>query len=474
MSEKYDAIIIGAGIGGLTCGCYLAKAGLKVLIVEQHDKPGGYCGSFLRNGTMYDTGAHYLGGIKKGILGTILNELNLRDRLQLRQFESAEKIVLPNTVFYIKSNISDTIQGLKAIFPRENKNIDSFFKLIFQENYYSLYRNVANKSFQHVLNQFFKNEDLLSVFDAVSLINKGLNASKVSAMSVIILMRDYISDPGYYPVGGMCCFPNLLVQRFKEGGGSIIFSEKVIGITTTNETKVSGIITQNNKFLSDVIISNCDAKYTFEELLNIETKEKRKIDALVPSVSAFVVYLQLLKNDYYKTLTNDVHVMSYFFTKAPSYNKKYEIIKGQEIKYLTCAFPADYDKTAKMGIRVITLANYYNSKYWDKYKVYFAEKILKKIKIVFPKIAEYTISQFIATPNTFKKFTLNNCGAAFGWASTVKQESTSLCPSRTSIKGLYLSGHWSTSAIAKSGVPVVAYCGKNTAKTILEDMNKLR
>ena len=46
----YDAIIIGAGIGGLVCGCYLAKAGMKVLIAEQHSQPGGYCTSFQRKG----------------------------------------------------------------------------------------------------------------------------------------------------------------------------------------------------------------------------------------------------------------------------------------------------------------------------------------------------------------------------------------------------------------------------------------
>ena len=46
--EIYDAIIIGAGISGLVCGCYLAKAGMKVLIAEQHYKPGGYCTSFKR------------------------------------------------------------------------------------------------------------------------------------------------------------------------------------------------------------------------------------------------------------------------------------------------------------------------------------------------------------------------------------------------------------------------------------------
>lgn len=56
MSNKdmYDAIIIGAGISGLVCGCYIAKAGMKVLIAEQHYKPWGYCTSFKRQGFTFD------------------------------------------------------------------------------------------------------------------------------------------------------------------------------------------------------------------------------------------------------------------------------------------------------------------------------------------------------------------------------------------------------------------------------------
>ncbi|HDY75934.1 MAG TPA: NAD(P)/FAD-dependent oxidoreductase, partial [Candidatus Marinimicrobia bacterium] len=56
--NTYDAVIIGAGIGGLVCGCYLAKAGMKVLIAEQHSKPGGYCTSFRRKGFTFDAAPH--------------------------------------------------------------------------------------------------------------------------------------------------------------------------------------------------------------------------------------------------------------------------------------------------------------------------------------------------------------------------------------------------------------------------------
>ena len=48
LNNKYDIVIIGAGVGGLACGCYLAKSGFKVLILEQLNKPGGYCSSFRR------------------------------------------------------------------------------------------------------------------------------------------------------------------------------------------------------------------------------------------------------------------------------------------------------------------------------------------------------------------------------------------------------------------------------------------
>ena len=43
MNKSFDVIIVGAGHNGLTCGCYLARAGLKVLVLEQRSKVGGVC-----------------------------------------------------------------------------------------------------------------------------------------------------------------------------------------------------------------------------------------------------------------------------------------------------------------------------------------------------------------------------------------------------------------------------------------------
>ena len=54
---EYDAIVIGAGCGGISCGSILAKNGLKTLILEQNNVVGGCCSTFEDEGFHFDTGA---------------------------------------------------------------------------------------------------------------------------------------------------------------------------------------------------------------------------------------------------------------------------------------------------------------------------------------------------------------------------------------------------------------------------------
>ena len=65
LKEKYDVIIIGAGLGGLTAGALLAKRGIDILIVEQNYLPGGACTSFRREDRIFDSGAALFFGFGK-------------------------------------------------------------------------------------------------------------------------------------------------------------------------------------------------------------------------------------------------------------------------------------------------------------------------------------------------------------------------------------------------------------------------
>jgi len=57
--QTYDAVIVGAGIGGLICANLLAREGLSVLLVEQHYMVGGYCSTFRRKGFTFDAATHF-------------------------------------------------------------------------------------------------------------------------------------------------------------------------------------------------------------------------------------------------------------------------------------------------------------------------------------------------------------------------------------------------------------------------------
>ncbi len=119
--NEHDVIIIGSGIGGLTCGALLSKRGYRVLVLEQHHKVGGFCSSFKRKGFVFNTGVENVSGLwKNGPITYLLKELGLKK----------DDFFVKNKMRYIfKGKIIDAndsekfIKVLSDIFPEEKENI---------------------------------------------------------------------------------------------------------------------------------------------------------------------------------------------------------------------------------------------------------------------------------------------------------------------------------------------------------------
>jgi phytoene dehydrogenase-like protein len=133
--KKYDHIVVGSGISGLTMSLLLSMSGNKVLLLEKSPIIGGSLSRFTKRGIPFDTGFHFTGGFHEGgILSDILTLLGMKD--------SIEPIFLPDSAqnqfifeshgksFEHPSGIETIKKTFKGYFPAETQAIDRYFEKV--------------------------------------------------------------------------------------------------------------------------------------------------------------------------------------------------------------------------------------------------------------------------------------------------------------------------------------------------------
>ena len=132
MGSKTDspAVIIGAGLGGLVCGAYLAKLGVPVTVVEQHSIPGGYATSFERAGGKYNFEVSLHGtSINDNGASRILNDIGILDKLELVQLPEVYRLKTPDLDISVPQKDPEAyIKVLSKHFPEEAEGIRGFVK----------------------------------------------------------------------------------------------------------------------------------------------------------------------------------------------------------------------------------------------------------------------------------------------------------------------------------------------------------
>lgn len=471
----YDVIIIGAGIGGLVCGCYLTKKGYRVLIIEQHSKPGGYCSAFTRKGYKFNIGIHSLGGINNGILSKILDELEIKEELKFSQSDPSDKIIMPDCITYIRANPNDTIKEFQKTFPEEKKNIEDFFHFVMQPNILAIYSKVKNMTMSNVLNSFFNNERLKATISVLFLSNMGLPHTEVAAFAAIVFLREFILDPGYVPRGGIHQFTNCLVDKFKKQGGELMLSHKVVKIIIEDNIAKGVVIYNGEKIMSKSIVSNIDVTQTFKDLIDIKTRESILVDSLVPSNSIFAVYLGM--NAPILSFFNENCNIWYFTTYDIDgcYRFLRKNILEKIITGILISFPSMMNNAGTINnntIQILTIATYENEDFWSESRHPLSEVMLSLAEKVVSNLRQHLDLIITATPSTFYRYTLNKGGAAYGWASNIKQIDSSLLPQKSSIRNLFLAGHWCTMGAGQGGISTVALSGKKTAEIIIKQFRQ--
>src|SRR5580692_10215188 len=147
--EEADAIVIGAGIGGLFCANLLARGGMKVLLLERHYALGGFCSTFRRKGFVFDAANHFypLLGNPGTLTGKLLRELDLPTAWV--KMDPVDQYHFPGmTPFAVPADFKLYGDKLKTWFPEEAKSVDAYFAEVQRAYLYGLlryFRGTANE-----------------------------------------------------------------------------------------------------------------------------------------------------------------------------------------------------------------------------------------------------------------------------------------------------------------------------------------
>lgn len=466
---SYDAIVVGAGIGGLTLASLLTRAGLDTLVVERHDRVGGYAHSFRRGRYLFDSAVHLVGGCDPvsyeggGLLHQVLDAVGARERCDFVRVDPCYAALFPGTEFEAPGELDDFVRRHAELFPAEKKGIKQFIQecLNIRREVRAAAELDSSVAVMHVPNRFptllhYRRATLADVLDAHLQSPQlkamlaalwpylGLPPSRVSFLYYATMLMSYVADGAFYCRGSFQRFADALAATVTEARGEILLRSAVRRIVV-EDGRARGVLLENGQQISAPrVFSNADARQTVEELVGTEAfpaKYVERLRRMRPSVSAFVVYLggnfapESLPSRHETFVYGDWdHELAYRDTLAGTPS------------WVSVTVPTHLDPTlAPAGEQLAVLTTLANSGFGvssREAKQAATDQLLELAARRFPTLREDATFVEAGTPRTMERYTRNREGAIYGWELSPDQVGPGRPDVRTPIEGLELVGHW--------------------------------
>jgi len=502
---EYDAIVIGAGLGGLTFAGYMAKQGFKVLVLESHDVPGGYATTFTRDSGRFtfDVSLHQtaLGGAGKAIL----TDLGVLEKV--RFYRSGELFRVLGTGLDIACPGGEPKafeQILIEKFPKENKGIQGFMadavgvseetEKLFEEGALTMLNKALfplrfprmwaarKKTVADYLNEYTTNPSLRSVL-SVFCGYHGLPPSRLSGFYYMVATGGYFRYGGSYPAGGSQAISNAIAELIESKGGQVRFDTRIAQVLTKDGRATGGKTSGGESLTAKTVAANCSIVSLFSDMLPgapVPADFRQKIGALKPSVSSFQVWLGLNK-DITDTVKNS-HILLRP-EQDPDIAHQYCLeARADKSNIGVCIYNNIAKELSPPGTTTlnITLINGYQpwkrfeQDYWAGKKTEYnarkreiTETLIRRVEEqLIPGLRTMITVQESATPLTNVRYTLNTAGAIYGLEQSMDNSFMTRILNRTPIKGLYLSSAWGDPGGGYTGVLIA---GKKAFGLLMED-----
>jgi all-trans-retinol 13,14-reductase len=482
-TTDYDVIIIGAGLGGLSCGAAFARQGFKPLVIEQHDKPGGYATAFRRpGGFLFDVSLHSTTvGERNGIHNLIHGFPEISD-VEFLMHPTLLRCIFPEHDITIAQRDPEAyIQQLSRVFPDEKDGIAGLFDdmkgLAADIGRLSSARGQADMSRFPVDFPFlfkFNQKTWGEMVDARITNQKlkaivsgqwgyyGLPPSKLSCFYYAMPFMGYLTHGGFYPKGRSQTLSNAFSAYITRHGGRVLLKTKVRKITVKDGT-ATGVVTNKGKtYTARAVVSNANPFDTFHTMMDAKkwiADYEAQWQKYSVSLSSFQVFLGLKEDLVQKLGITDSEIFvetSYDPEESYLHAVSGNVEDGGVGVTLYDAVYPGYSPKGKNTLNLLTLQGYDP---WEKYeKDYFAGRkseynrakkrmadilIQKAEKSILPGLSKAIEVSEIGTPLTNLRYTGNHRGAIYGWDQTVTNSGGNRVGHSTPIKNLYLAGAWS-------------------------------
>lgn len=478
----YDAIVIGAGLGGLSCGAAFARQGFRVLVLEKHRIPGGYATAFKRSGGFtFDVSLH---STTMGIRDNVANLISGFPEIKQVKFVPHKTLYraiypdydirvphrdLPGYIKILKSNFPEEAGGIDGIFADMAGFIDDLNRYQkaggkvdmgnFPTEFPLLFKNF-NRTWGAMQDERIKSPKLKAVISGLWGYF-GLPPSKLSSYYYAMPLMSYLKSGGYYPVGTSQAMSNAFAELIRSRGGEIKLNTRVDKILTDKHAAYGVKTSRGKEYRGRAIISNANAIDTLGDMMDEQEflKDTRaRMDRYSISFSSFQVWMGLKKDLVGRVGLKESEI---FYYTGYDIEQEYRDALSADLSqggFGLTVYDNLYKECSPPGKNTLNIIATQGFDHWEKYeKDYFAgnkkayrqeKKRMADIlidqveKTLLPGLREAIEVVEIGTPLTNKRYTGNPRGAIYGWDQTVNNSGNLRFPQKTPIGNLYLAGAW--------------------------------
>ena len=515
MRNKYDVVIIGGGISGLTLGALLGKFGFNCCIVEKEPHPGGYLAGFKRKGFFFDTAIHWLNQFNdEGITNRCFSFID-KNYPKPKPLQKIQRYQTDNFSILVSDDIDKVKAGFLKYFPDEKKGIDKFFQHVNElarTSHKLAYFARSNQTMSLVDKALFYTRALPAVFPLIKHlkytgnqgVTKGLDnyfksseikdifSSESDLLSCLFPLA-WAKNSDYYstPPGGSIAFIKWLTKINSELKNDLLLKTEVISIVTdNNRAKGVEIIQDNEKktISSKYVVIASDLITAFRKLLPKGTIPERKIKTVENSVqykSGFTVsvaldcpaeelgfdeeLILLFKNNLERHKHEEADPLhSKLNVLSPSARDKSVCPTGKGI--VSIYMNADFEKYDFWKTETDEHGNRVKGESYHALKEEIAQKMIERVnQEINPEFSKHILFYEVATPITYHRYTGNYKGTIMGAKPGKENMKNKVDSYFTGVENLLVGGQW---AELGGGVPITSKAAMNATLIILRKENK--